>query len=184
MRCRRAPRTEQGLTLIELLVTVTLTGIIGFVICQAFLLTLKLGPEARERTKVAADSSLLIDRLSDDVANARVVTAGSVNAKCVIQDAPLWTFDFGDGTSAAWSVKIAASSTANVNTYVISRLSGAPTAQAMLTGYCNASSGADVTKAVVSEPTYSLDITIRSSATSAERVISFRGDRRTLTPPP
>jgi hypothetical protein len=35
-----------------------------------------------------------------------------------------------------------------------------------------------------SDPGYQLDVTLKPSANEAERHISFRGDRRTLTPPP
>ena len=203
MRVRHPRLDESGFTLPELLVTMTITAIIGLVVSQTFLLTLKLGPETTARNRFASDASFFVDTLSDDVANslspatavapypnceaidvngtARVtylgtfaLPSGQARYRVTIDKPPNWT---AAPYSSVWAVTIAREFTPT---------SGSMTATNVLRGYCYRfpdSRYANIITASTPGDGYTVDIRLMSAPLEGERTVSFRGDRRTLTPP-
>jgi prepilin-type N-terminal cleavage/methylation domain-containing protein len=204
MQLRRARRDESGYTLTELLVTITITAIIGVVISQAFLLTLKLGRETTARNKFATDTTFLINAFSDDVANATSQPTGvTVTANAAATSRPTGTSDrvssFGTfplpgGQSATYKATITKAGQpttplyATVWTAMITREldpgGGAPIATStMLKAYCLRAATNIFSVPSTPDPGYAVDIRLVPQPKESERTISFRGDRRTLTPP-
>ncbi len=195
MTVRPSGRDESGYTLTELLVTLTISAIIGVVVSQALLLTLKLGPETTARNKFATDTTFYVDALSDDVANATAQpTSVAVYPNCELDTGnttrtnELGTFPLPTGT-AHWWATISNPSGTPATVYkvlVFRRLSTDSQSTTMLTGYCPRFPDSRYSNTMLVNATadsYSLDLKLLPSTTEAERTVSFRGDRRTLTPP-
>jgi prepilin-type N-terminal cleavage/methylation domain-containing protein len=191
MQLRGPRRDESGFTLTELLITMTITALIGGVVAQTFLLTLKLGPETTARNKFATDTTFLTSALSDDVANATAQPTGvSVSASnCVLQTVELGVFPLPTGSSH-WFAVISNPTGTPATVYsmqVFRQLNTDSTPTVMLNAYCARSPDPRYTGVIaittVTDPGYALDLKLLPSSKEAERTISFRGDRRTLTPP-
>jgi prepilin-type N-terminal cleavage/methylation domain-containing protein len=69
-RAKRSRRDERGFTLTEVVVVVVVMAIVITPISIAVTQSMKLTPDASARTKVAVDTSLLVDRFTADIANS------------------------------------------------------------------------------------------------------------------
>jgi prepilin-type N-terminal cleavage/methylation domain-containing protein len=195
----RSGRDEGGFTLTELLVTVTISGIISLAVAQSFLLVLKLGPETTARNKFATDGAFLINTLSDDVANATAQPTGiTTYNNCDIaadnnspRESSFGTFALPNGQSAQYKGTIfkgpnwSSPTYANVWSVTITRIfdpggGGALTTTTMVQGYCVRASTNVFSTPAMTDPSYALDVKMMPNATEVARTISFRGDRRTL----
>ncbi|GIU90683.1 MAG: hypothetical protein KatS3mg010_1782 [Acidimicrobiia bacterium] len=71
MRRGRRERTESGFTLVEMITSIVLMGIVIAPLGIAFTQAITLVPENKARTDAAIDRTFLLNRFSDDLANAQ-----------------------------------------------------------------------------------------------------------------
>lgn len=191
-----APR-EAGLTLIELLICVTIMGLLGFVVANTLVMALNFGPSSSQRSTFASNSGFLISNMSDDIANAvsvapDVFTAlGWSSPNCSLGFAGLKKFVFNAaGTDWAQYYAVLTASDRNDPAHlkvIVYRQYQKPN-QALVTtdvldGYC-LKGATNQLVASYSDPTYKLDLYVSPGSGGSNRPLSLSADRRTLTPPP
>jgi Tfp pilus assembly protein PilE len=191
---------ESGLTLVELLVTFTLMGILGFVVSSTFLLAIQLAPDTQARATLAASSGFFVDTLSDDVANAtafgpdQYTSAGSSTPNCVLNQGTngysgLQKFTFSTTDYAEYYAVLSPSDQANDPAHLMVKIfrrektGSAIATTVVLDGYCKTGL-ANQLVASYNDPTYKIDLYLQPRSTDETRHTSLSADRRTLPPPP
>jgi len=110
LRRHAEQRDQAGFTLIELVLTVALLGVIGAAIVSSFLVMLTTKESTTEQLDASADQQFLVSFFTDDVAGAREVLVGGTQTICGTSSSPLVTFagsDFAPGTTTAVPVRTA-----------------------------------------------------------------------------
>ena len=86
----RRPRSEDGFTLVEMITTIVIMGLVVVPLCTVMLQSLTLVPQSGSRTQSATDNTRLITQFEDDIAVANTncwwfaCSSGGIPAKVTI----------------------------------------------------------------------------------------------------
>jgi len=182
VKLRARPRADDGFTLVELLITVTITGLIVSVLCAALLSGIQFGPEMSDRTIAAVDTSFVTDRLSDDVANAGRHAATSVAMQCSASSpsVTLPSLASVSGRTVSWYAELSPVDPTfhRVDLYRKTTTSASDPGTLMLTGFCADGSGEVVASSWVGAH-FVLTLDLAPSVALAPQKIVIGADRRT-----
>jgi prepilin-type N-terminal cleavage/methylation domain-containing protein len=203
-RHRRGRRSAGGFTLVELLVAVTIMGVVIGALCGTLVIGLSVGPQTSGRTRLAVDTSFLTNTLSDDVANAAqaVTVANEGGALTQLLYTNDCTVSFKGAFQGPWALGPVTDVVAYVERAEIARLDGSVVVyqavlrpyddqskivevlrydgewSTVLTGYCQPSANPVVS--VASGSSFSWALTIASSSGAPAHRVEIGGDRRTV----
>lgn len=145
MTGRRRPRDESGFTVVEMITCVVLMGIVVAPLTLALLQAITLVPANKVRTQAAIDRTFVLNRFSDDVANAQgflwdlFPTRGEHAQACpaTAADAVL-AFPYWGGDGAIYRARFAPGSGATAVRVTRQPVTGGVprTESDVLTGYC------------------------------------------------
>jgi prepilin-type N-terminal cleavage/methylation domain-containing protein len=182
-------REDNGFTLVELLISVAVLGIIAACIGGALVTGMMSEPEVRHTSTYGAQSAFLISQLSDDVANATSVS--SIDAT---PHAPKWTctpttlllgrvVQANEYIDYQATIQVASQPTSNggsVHEVDITRaeVTNVTKSDTVLTAWCNDGSELGY-GAWFANPTYSLELELQPSPGSIERELSLSAAVRT-----
>jgi prepilin-type N-terminal cleavage/methylation domain-containing protein len=165
---------DSGFTLVELLIVVVIMGIVIAVVCQALIIGIRLGPQTKNRTGVAANQSFLTDALSDDIANATVDVAvpTPLTQACT---AVTWTFATitVPGHTVRYKAKVVTG--APRNTVNVLRAVDAGPDVVMLSGYCRP---ADIFRVAYANNTLLVELPVSAGPNEASQRLRFGSARR------
>ncbi len=183
MKPRQArTRADDGFTLVELLITVTITGLIVSVLCAALLSGIRFGPDMSDRTIAAVDTSFVTDRLSDDVANAGRHAAASVAMECSgsSTSVTLPRLDSVGGGTVSWYAELSPVDPPfhRVDLYRKTTTTASDPGTLMLTGFCAEGSG-EVVASSWARAHFVLTLRLAPSVALAPQEIVIGADRRT-----
>jgi hypothetical protein len=192
---RRRAEAEAGFTIIELLIVVVLIGMIGVVIASVLTLALRLGPPTEGRVKLASETTFFINRIADDVANAKTIVDQNETPDvktCKLGPSPhngnasLGRFELNNGQTVEYFSRLFDDSGVHdvYRVVVYRKIVGGATKE-MLHGYCPKNGGAfenQPTSATndPAKPNYFVRIGIMATPTSELKYIQFSADRRDL----
>lgn len=148
---------EAGLTLIELIVTVVLTGIVMSGVAAAMVQALKIPAEGQARSLAANSRTFASMTMSDDIANATIIeTLASaepsddpnspntyyVDSTCsqTAKDDPLFKLTWADRTEVAYRLQYTAD-IAGYGAVELQRSEGGGDWEALVSGFCAGSEG-------------------------------------------
>lgn len=184
-RARVGRGRDDGFTLVEVLVVVSITGIIAGALAGLLIQGFQRIPEAEDRTAFAGDVARLTDAFSDDIANAADVESLGAHLMCdALPGAPpalqnvvelgRW-IPRGAGTGPYWLALLAA----HEPDPAYKRVAIVRDAEVMLVGYCVEGSSEPVVVADYDDPSFNVTIRLASRPGGEVREIRVGGDRRT-----
>lgn len=197
MTGERAVRAERGLTIVELLITVTIMGAIVSVLLTVIVQSFTVLPASTERTATAAQRARLVDAVSDDIANAAsnvapmVPIVGVATNDCVTVFSAQSLFGIPDARAFVGGVRLPRVSGPEVQyqgalqtfspthhkVTIFRIVSG--TVQRVLVGYC-AIDTTNILKADYSDPTVTLTLKLAPSPNAPMETFVISGSRRTI----
>jgi prepilin-type N-terminal cleavage/methylation domain-containing protein len=184
-RSRHASR-ERGFTVVEMIVVVAITGLIGLALLQVISLGFRETPGSVNRTKFGSNVAVLINNYSDEVANAPqaavVHATGAETCSATQFDGILIQKTV---TPSAWIVYTASvvPDPSGWNRVTVSRVETGLPSRTVLVGYCDPASSAKVFAGDYQEPTLTVTMTLSPNPKHAEQTVTLLASRRDLLAP-